>query len=223
MTQSGAPRRPRFASVVLDVDSTVSGIEGIDWLARQRGGETATEIAQLTADAMRGVIPLEDVYGRRLALIRPTRSEIDALSRAYISRIAPDCPSTLASLRRAGVRIALVSGGIRQAILPLARQLGIDANELHAVDLEFNAAGDYVSFDASSALTTSAGKATVVTSLGFPHPILAVGDGHTDLAMRPAVDSFAAFTGFTARDAVIRGADSVIKSFRDLGRAVLGG
>ena len=214
---------PRFASVVLDVDSTVSGIEGIDWLARQRGGAVAADIARLTADAMRGAIPLEDVYGRRLAIIQPTRAEIDALSRAYVAAIAPDCPATIASLRRAGIRLTLVSGGIRQALLPLARYLGIEAGDLHAVDLEFDAAGNYARFDESSPLATSLGKASVVASLDLPRPILAVGDGHTDLAMRSAVDSFAAFIGFTARDAVIRGADSVMKSFRDLATAVLKG
>lgn len=214
---------PRFASVVLDVDSTVSGIEGIDWLARRRGGTVAADIARLTADAMRGAIPLEDVYGRRLSIIRPTRAEVEALANAYVAAIATDCPATIASLRRAGIRLALVSGGIRQALIPLARYLGVGPGDLHAVDLEFDADGNYASFDESSPLTTSSGKATVVASLGLPRPILAVGDGHTDLAMRSAVDSFAAFTGFTARDAVVRGADSVMKSFRDLARAVLEG
>jgi phosphoserine phosphatase len=213
---------PRFASVVLDVDSTVSGIEGIDWLARLRGGQIAANIGRLTADAMRGAIPLEDVYGRRLALIKPTRVEIDALSHAYIDAIARDCPATIAAFRRAGIQIALVSGGIRQALLPLASQLGVDARDLHAVDLRFDSRGNYASFDASSPLTTTAGKAIVVESLGFPHPILAVGDGQTDLAMRSAVDSFVAFTGFAVRDAVIRSADSVVKSFQELERVVLG-
>jgi phosphoserine phosphatase len=214
--------RTRFASVVLDVDSTVSGIEGIDWLARRRGGEITASVVQLTAEAMRGTIPLEDVYGRRLAIIQPTRAEIEALSAAYIAAIAPDCPATLASFRRAGVRVALVSGGIRQALQPLARQLGLDAADLHAVDLEFDANGSYAGFDASSPLTTSAGKATVVSSLGLPRPILAAGDGHTDLAMRPVVDSFVAFTGIATRAEVVRAADSVAKSFRDLARVVLG-
>ena len=213
---------PRFASVVLDVDSTVSGIEGIDWLARRRGGEIAAESVRLTAEAMHGAIPLEQVYARRLALIRPTRADVAELSNAYVSAIAPDCPATLTSLHRAGVRVALVSGGIRQALLPLAQHLGIDAGDLHAVDLEFDGAGDYVRFDESSPLTTSSGKETIVASLGLPRPILAIGDGHTDLAMRSAVDVFAAFTGFTARDAVIRGADTVMKSFRDVATAVLG-
>src|SRR4029079_8238937 len=57
--------KPRFASVVLDVDSTVSGIEGIDWLARRRGGDIATNVARGTADAMRGAIPLEEGSGPR--------------------------------------------------------------------------------------------------------------------------------------------------------------
>jgi phosphoserine phosphatase len=215
--------KPRFASVVLDVDSTISGIEGIDWLARRRGGDIATNVARVTADAMRGAMPLENVYGRRLALIEPTRAEIDALSQAYIAALAPDCPETIAAFRQAGVAIALVSGGIRQALLPLARQLGVDTSALHAVDVEFDAAGNYKRFDASSPLTTSAGKGIVVATLGLPRPTLAVGDGHTDLAMRPVVDSFAAFTGFIARDAVVQGADAVVKSFHDLETAVLGG
>jgi len=116
-----------------------------------------------------------------------------------------------------------VSGGIRQALQPLARQLGVDAADLHAVDLEFDANGSYTGFDATSPLTTSAGKATVVSSLGLPRPILAAGDGHTDLAMRPVVDSFVAFTGFTAREAVVRAADSVARSFRDVAEVVLAG
>lgn len=211
---------PRFASVVLDVDSTVSGIEGIDWLARHHGGDVAADITRLTADAMRGVIPLEDVYGRRLMLIKPSRADIDALSNAYLAAIAPDCPATIASFQRSGIRLALVSGGIKQALLPLASHLGIDASDLHAVDIEFDDAGNYAGFDASSPLTTSAGKGPVVAALGFPRPILAAGDGHTDLAMRSAVDSFAAFTGFVSREAVVRGADRVISSFRELASLV---
>ena len=30
---------PKFASVVLDVDSTLCGIEGVDWLAERCGGD----------------------------------------------------------------------------------------------------------------------------------------------------------------------------------------
>lgn len=213
---------PRYASVVLDVDSTVSGVEGIDWLGRLRGRSIGDAIARLTADAMRGAIPLEEIYGRRLAIIRPTRAEIDTLARAYLAAIAPDCATTISELRSAGVRLELVSGGIRLAILPMAGELGFDPNHVHAVDVAFDAAGNYLNFDASSPLTTSSGKATIVASIGLPRPILAVGDGTTDIPMRMAADSFAAFTGFVARDAVVHRADFVIESFRVLKTVVLG-
>jgi phosphoserine phosphatase len=212
---------PRFASVVLDVDSTVSGIEGIDWLAQRRGKDVAAKIAQVTTDAMRGAIPLEEVYGQRLATIRPTRGDIDALSKAYIGAIAPDCLNTIAKFRQAGLRLALVSGGIRQALLPLSRHLGFIATDLHAVDLEFDETGAYSNFDASSPLTTSTGKGPLVAALDLPRPIIAVGDGHTDLAMRPSVDAFAAFTGFVSRDSVVQEADFAVRSFRELAGMVL--
>ena len=55
-----------------------------------------------------------------------------------------------------------------------------------------------------------------------PCAVLAVGDGATDLAMRPAVDGFAAFVGFVRRDVVVRGADAVLESFDQLLELVLG-
>ena len=66
---------PRYRTVLLDCDSTLSAIEGIDELAVQ----CREEVAALTDAAMRGLIPLEEVYGRRLELVRPTRAGLDAL------------------------------------------------------------------------------------------------------------------------------------------------
>ena len=71
----------RFNAVILDVDSTLSGIEGIDWLAAQRGKEVADWSATLTERAMRGEIPIEAVYGERMRAVRPTRKEVDQLGR----------------------------------------------------------------------------------------------------------------------------------------------
>ncbi len=218
MTRSGVT----FASVALDVDSTVSGIEGIDWLARRRGDIVARKITSLTDDAMRGVIPLEDVYGARLEAIRPGREDVAALSRAYLDALSPGCAAAIAALRRAGVHVILVSGGLRYALLPLALELGFDPADLHAVDITFDSAGAYAGFDRSSPLATSVGKATLLASLALARPLLMVGDGATDLATRAVVDSFAAFTGFAARENVVREADLVITSFAELTSIVLG-
>ena len=81
------------------------------------------------------------------------------------------------------------------------------------MSVAFTPEGRYAGHDAQSPLTTSDGKRTVVERLAMPKRVLAVGDGATDLAMKPAVDMFAAFTGFVHRAAVVAGADVAIDSF----------
>jgi phosphoserine phosphatase len=205
-----------FASVVLDVDSTVSGAEGIEWLASRRDASIARQVAALTQQATNGEIPLEDVYGRRLEMIAPTESEVAELSAVYERRLAPRAAEVITALREFGIRLNLVSGGIRQAILPLAFRLGFMQTEVAAVRLAFDEKGNYHGFDSVSPLTTTKGKATVVHRLYLPRPLLVVGDGITDLAARPVADAFAAFTGFAYRPAVVRGADHELTSFDQL-------
>ena len=213
--------KPSFSTVVLDVDSTITAIEGVDWLARRKGDIVARRVAQLTDDAMRGLIPLEQVYGARLAANRPRRDDVDALSRAYVEAIDPQCLESLTALRRADVQIVLVSGGLRHALFRLALHLGVDASDLHAVDIRFDTVGAYAGFDETSPLTTSKGKRTLIERLAVSRPSLVVGDGVTDLATRDVVDSFAAFTGFVTRASVVSQADAVLESFPQLTQMVL--
>jgi phosphoserine phosphatase len=212
---------PRFRAVVLDVDSTLSGIEGIDWLAARRGPEVAQEIARLTERAMAGEIALDSIYGGRLELVRPSAAEIAALGRAYVEAVAPGAREAVFRMRGEGVALAIVSGGIRQAIAPLARELGFDERDVHAVALSFDGEGGYASYDAASPLASQRGKKDVVATLELPRPSLAVGDGATDVAMRDAADAFAAFTGFARRQHVVRAADYVVSSFDELTALVL--
>lgn len=211
----------KFASVVLDVDSTLCNVEGVDWLAKLRGPDVARQSANLTDRAMKGEIPLESVYAERLDLIRPTREEIDALARVYVEKLALGAATTIRALRDAGVRVVLVSGGLRRAIWPVARSIGVGEADLNAVDVRWDHGGTYQDFDRQSPLTTQHGKVDVVRRLNLPRPILAVGDGATDAAMRPAVDAFYAFTAFQRRAAVIAAADSEVSSFDQLKHFVL--
>ena len=212
---------PTFASVVLDVDSTISGAEGIEWLAAKRSPEVANEVARLTRQATDGEVALESVYAHRLAVIEPSEAEVVELSRFYERRLAPRAAEVITELRENGIRLVLVSGGIRQAVLPLGLRLGFTSSEVFAVRLTFGEDGSYAGFDDVSPLTTSAGKATVVHRLYLPRPVLAVGDGITDLAARPSADAFAAFTGFAYRPAVVRGADHELSTFDQLLHLVL--
>ncbi|MFL5911683.1 MAG: HAD-IB family phosphatase [Gaiellaceae bacterium] len=217
---------PAYASVVIDVDSTLCGVEGIDFLAARRGSTVTRQIVALTDQAMKGEIPLESIYGRRLTMIRPTRSDIAALAVEYERTLAPGAAEAIAAMRAAGIHLALVSGGIREAIAPVALMLGFAASDLHAVSLRFDDAGGYLDFDRSSPLTTQPGKPVLVAELigegRLTRPVLAVGDGATDAKLVGVVDTFVAYTGIARRANVVAVADREIASFAQLEQIVMG-
>ena len=216
----------KFRSVVIDIDSTLSAIEGIDWLAAQRGETIRAQVAEATERAMRGEISVVSVFGSRLALVAPSREEIAKLGEEYIARVQPDAKESLATLATAGVRIILVSAGLYEAVSPLARYLGIPDADVHAVHIHFTNDGVYAGFDEDSPVTRNGGKAVVVRSVELRHAILGVGDGITDLEIKtanpPAVDAFAAYTGVVTRKEVVSRADYVIQNFEELVAIALG-
>lgn len=206
----------RFASVILDVDSTLVKIEGISWLAARRGEPTRSRVAEVTDAAMRGDIGLDGVYAERMRLVQPTRDDVDALSQAYVDSLQPGAADTIAALQRAGVRVALVSGGLRQAVAAVGAHVGIADKDVCGVAVQWNADGGYVGFDSASPLTRDGGKAVVARALHVPAPVLAVGDGMTDAELKPYVDGFAAFTGTITRERVVALADVVISRLPEL-------
>lgn len=213
---------PRFSSVILDVDSTLSGIEGIDWLAARRGPEVGREVARLTAAAMAGERTIEEVYGARLQAVKPTAAELAALAEAYWEKAAPGAADAIRRLGAADVRLEVVTSGLRDAVAPFVARLGLPAERVHAVACGFDARGDFSSFDAAEPLVLQGGKRTVAERLRLVPPVLAVGDGMTDAEIRPIADAFAAFTGFIRREPVVAIADFTVGSFAALERLVLG-
>jgi len=217
---------PAFASVVIDVDSTLCGVEGIDFLAERRGPEVRDRIVTLTDKAMRGEIRLESVYERRLRMIDPTTEDLLALAEAYRRSVAPGAAEAIETMRCAGARLILVSGGIREAIAPVARQLGFGDDELYAVSLVFSSDHEFVGVEEPAPLATQNGKPEVVSALiesgRLRRPLLAVGDGATDAMLVGTADKFAAYIGFARRESVVARADMHIASFAELATIVVG-
>jgi phosphoserine phosphatase len=111
----------RFRTVVFDCDSTLSAIEGIEELARER----REEVSRLTTLAMSGQVALEEVYGRRLELIRPSRREVERVGQLYIQRLVPAAGETVRNLLAAGVTVQVLSGGLLPPVAAVAAHLGI--------------------------------------------------------------------------------------------------
>ncbi len=206
---------PAFASVVFDVDSTLAGIEGVDWLAALRDAETAAYVKGLTARVMAGELPIEAAYASRMARIAPTRDEIGRLIEAYRAAASPGAREVIATLQGAGVRVVAISGGLAAAVVPFCVSLGFAGADVHAVPVDWGANGAYAGMDPKTPLATQLGKAVVVRQLGLPRPILAVGDGSTDVELKRqgVADAFAAYTGYSRRPAVLAAADFTVGSF----------
>ena len=194
-----------FDVICFDCDSTLSKIEGIDELARRVGlGE---EMSKLTDAAMNGDVPLEAVYERRLSLIRPDQAGIDWLADLYIAEIVDGVKDVFAALLAQDKTVHIISGGLRQAILPLADYLGLPESHVHAVNIYFNEDGSYRDYDLDSPLARTGGKAVVVGSLKGQGALVMIGDGKTDLEAKQAGAFVLGFGGVVDRPIVRELAD----------------
>jgi phosphoserine phosphatase len=174
------PTLPPCATVVLDADLELCGIDGIEWLASRRGSVVALKVAALGAQARAGMMAPRSAYAARLTAIRPHRDDLDALSRAYVDAVSPDAVDAIRRLRTRGVRVVVVSRGPRNAMYRLAYRLGIEPADVHAVDIRFDALGTYAGFDEDSPLLRVADTRSVVDDLDVERPVLIVGDALTD-------------------------------------------
>lgn len=195
--------------ICFDCDSTLSRVEGIDELARRNG--LFEQVAALTDAAMNGELALEDVYANRLDLIKPDKAAIDWLAELYIAEMVADVSETIKTLQANNKLIHIISGGLRQAILPLAEQLGIPDEHVHAVDVLFDEDGNYQDFARHSPLAVSGGKARICRRLRMHHSSLVmIGDGKTDLEAKLAGAYMIGFGGVVRRPLVEEQADSYV-------------
>jgi len=210
----------RFPVTLFDCDSTLSAVEGIDELAANPSDQSA--VAALTDSAMAGEVPLEDVYGKRLSLLNPTKAQVRSLSLKYKAEVVPEAKETLAALKAEGNENWVISGGLLEPVVEFAWWLGVDAANVRAVVTHYDPLDGVWWTDATSDsrystytdshLTSSTGKLDVINDAVITvGRRLLVGDGASDLAAASAVDLFVAYAGVIDRAAVTSAAPVVIR------------
>jgi phosphoserine phosphatase len=184
----------------------------------------------MTDAAMDGEVHLQSVYDHRLQLLNPTRAEIRELEYQYRQNLVPDVQAVIQALTFAGKELFIVSGGLLAAVRPFGEWLAIPADNIRAVEVNFNRlSGQWWDYQqdrwgtrpdvtyldsAETPLIESQGKVDVVSDLlrYKQGRSLLVGDGMSDVAARPAVDLVAGFGGVVVRPAVEAQADLYIRS-----------
>lgn len=177
--------------IVMDVDSTLVQDEAIELLAEELG--CADKVREITVRAMEGELDFAESLQERVQLLAGCPVEVLERVRGRL-RLTPGAPVLARTLRRLGFTTAIVSGGFRQIVDPIRKQLGLDfavANELEIIDgrVTGRLVGDIID---------RAGKADALRSLartaGVPmNQTVAVGDGANDLDMLGAAGLGIAF------------------------------
>lgn len=183
-----------ISAIAFDCDGTLSAIEGIDELARNKG--TMNQVKALTHKAMAktGITP--EIYGERLNLIVPHRDDIIAIGKQYYQQKVPDIEMVIQILLRLQKSIYIISAGILPAVSLFAKSLHIQAEHVFAVDMFFDEDGCFVDYDRNSPLIHNHGKGRVVENIKQTHPeMIYVGDGLNDLSARAHVRRFVGYGG----------------------------
>ncbi len=193
--------------VVMDVDSTLIQQEVIELLGKRAGKED--EIREITDRAMRGELDFEASLRARVALLKGLPESVIDEVRAEIL-LTPGARTLVATLKKLGHSVAVVSGGFTAVIEPILRDLEIlhyRANTLEIIDglLTGDILGDIIDRAAkASALRDFAALEGVSLE-----QTIAIGDGANDLDMIAAAGLGIAFN---AKPAVKAAADSSLSA-----------
>lgn len=195
VVQPAEGRRKRL--LVADLESTIIENEMLEELADFLG--LRAPVAEITRRAMNGEVDFVGALTERVALLRgmPERVLDEAAGRI---RLMPGARTLIATLRRAGVTTAVVSGGFTVFADRVAAELGFDrvvANRLNIVD------GKLAGTVRAPMLTGATKRETLLAlaaELGLRlDETLAVGDGANDL---PMLDAAGLGVAFRAKPAV---------------------
>jgi len=205
-----SPKKP-LIHIFFDVDSTLSGIEGIDVLAEWN--QVGKEVSSITKECMSVTGMNPGAYRQRMQMVAPTLTQVKKLSKLYLDCLTPGAFELVSILQKFDKRIYIVSAGIRQALSPLAIHLGIPVQNIYAVDVFFDDNGYYRRFDKASPLTQNEGKRFVIEKLcPANESSLLIGDGLSNLDARSAVTRFVGFGGHQMRQTIKKASDFYIST-----------
>ena len=166
---------------VFDMDSTLIGQEVIDQIAEKAG--VFKEVSQITLAAMEGRIDFIQALKERVALLKNTPSTVLSEVTAALT-FNPGVLETISQIKKAGHKVAVVSGGFTNVITEPLKEIKVDyiyANELEIKEskLTGNLIGE---------IMDAAGKANSLKLSaeieGIPlSNVVVVGDGANDLEM----------------------------------------
>jgi phosphoserine phosphatase len=117
--------------LISDMDSTIIGQECLDELADFAG--LKAEVSAITERAMRGELDFAGALTQRVAMLKGLA--LSALERCHTERVRlnPGAAELVATMKAAGARTVLVSGGFRYFTSRVAKMAGFDKDRANTL------------------------------------------------------------------------------------------
>lgn len=179
------PEGRRFADLKLlamDMDSTLITIECIDELGDIAGCKS--EIAAITAQAMRGELDYPQSLRQRVALLAGLPESALATVYEQRLRLTPGAEQLLAACKQHGVHVLLVSGGFTFFTERLKARLGLHDTISNRLEIGAGRLTGQLLGEVVDAQAKAEKFAAVAKELGARREeTIAIGDGANDLRM----------------------------------------
>jgi phosphoserine phosphatase len=179
-----------FKLIAFDMDSTLINIECIDEIADAVGRKA--EVAAITEAAMRGEITdFKDSLRRRVALLQGvTVADLEAVKRERL-QLNPGAAQLVATCKKAGLKVLLVSGGFTFFADHVQQLLGIDYTRSNVLEIENGVlTGGLVQQPWGDICDGAEKQRTLQQTCAHlsitPQQAIAMGDGANDLPMMGA-------------------------------------
>ena len=189
IAQPAEGRRKKL--LVADLESTIIENEMLEELADFLG--LRTPVAEITRRAMNGEIDFVGALNERVALLRGMPESVLGEAATRI-RLMPGARTLIATLREAGVKTALVSGGFTVFADRIGAELGFDRVIANRLDITDGRLAGTVRPPIVTGATKRETLAALAAEFGLTlAETMAVGDGANDLPMLGAAGLGVAF------------------------------
>lgn len=214
-----------MSTVIFDFDSTLINCESLEVILQpvlQHRPELEAQFKHLTDLGMNGEISFKESLQRRLALATPTRQAVQSFAASAAQYLTPGIQRLIRELQHNGVSVWIISGGLFDAIAPLARQLNIPVSQVLAVNIDWDAAGSFLQIKECDICSESKVMAAQKVAVSWSKPSVMIGDGMTDYAVYLAGLSnyFIAYTEHVQRPALAALPISKARNAEDLSQTL---
>jgi len=137
----------------------------------------------------------------------------------YPKIITNDTQNLIAALKKKNINVIIMSGGIKELIIPFAKKLSISHKDIHAVEINWDELGNFKSINQKNGFYLS--KVNGYRKIKpLEKKIIVIGDGFTDLQLftEGFADTFIAYTEHTYRDRIIQKSHNTVSSMIELKR-----